>query len=467
MSSRTTNLNLVKPSSDENVSLPIINGNYDILDSEVSGRVKKTDVVNNLTSTGTNVPLSANMGKKLQDEKVAISSIVNNLTSTGTNVPLSANMGKTLSDTVTYKTGGSAIPSDTDLNAMLTGGVYWADTSARVATILNKPSQITVAFTLVVAGSSSRTGCIQYIYNDQGAFIRRGSSTGWTEWQKLATDSQKVNIADIVDALTSTATNKPLSAKQGKVLNEVLTALGDRFKEKVAYISTFQADNDLNTVIKTGLYQVSGGLASTPAPPWTNASLLIVVGGGSASDNRILQIIIKGNGITDSDMSIAYRKCSPDPTVASNWSKWYKLVTETDMPLSASLLNQNARVYQFADSSGNAYPAMLRRNYTNPSWITVGSGITTSGDTIVEVVGNMVIVSFAINVASAFTGSKNIMTFTKYIPVRYVRSVASNETGEARALSFGNGSGNLVMYGASAGRYRGEIVYAVDTIPAE
>lgn len=69
MSSRTTNLNLVKPSSDENVSLPVINGNYDTLDTEVAARVKTADIQNNLTSTATNKPLSAAQGKALSDTK--------------------------------------------------------------------------------------------------------------------------------------------------------------------------------------------------------------------------------------------------------------------------------------------------------------------------------------------------------------------------------------------------------------
>ena len=37
--------------------------------------------------------------------------------------------------------------------------------------------------------------------------------------------TSKVNVADIIDSLTSTATNKPLSAKQGKILNDLITAL--------------------------------------------------------------------------------------------------------------------------------------------------------------------------------------------------------------------------------------------------
>lgn len=37
--------------------------------------------------------------------------------------------------------------------------------------------------------------------------------------------TSKVNVADIIDSLSSTATNKPLSAKQGKLLNDLITAL--------------------------------------------------------------------------------------------------------------------------------------------------------------------------------------------------------------------------------------------------
>ena len=39
--------------------------------------------------------------------------------------------------------------------------------------------------------------------------------------------TSKVNVADVIDNLTSTATNKPLSANQGKILNELITDLTD------------------------------------------------------------------------------------------------------------------------------------------------------------------------------------------------------------------------------------------------
>ncbi len=45
--------------------------------------------------------------------------------------------------------------------------------------------------------------------------------------------TNKVNVSDIIDNLTSSVTNKPLSAKQGKVLKELITTLTSTVDEKV------------------------------------------------------------------------------------------------------------------------------------------------------------------------------------------------------------------------------------------
>lgn len=81
--------------------------------------IAKALVVNNLTSTSTNVPLSAAQGKALNDSKqdkltnpLTKSDVVNNLTTTTTNVPLSAAQGKVLNDNKVSKN------SVADLNAI-------------------------------------------------------------------------------------------------------------------------------------------------------------------------------------------------------------------------------------------------------------------------------------------------------------------------------------------------------------
>lgn len=68
-----------------------------------SQALAKADVVDELTSTATNAPLSANQGKILDEGKVNYSDIVNNLTSTATDAPLSAAQGKELGDNKSFQ----------------------------------------------------------------------------------------------------------------------------------------------------------------------------------------------------------------------------------------------------------------------------------------------------------------------------------------------------------------------------
>lgn len=62
--------------------------------------VRVADVDNTLTNSSTDKPLSAAMGKKLQDEKLAKTDVVDNLTTTNTSKALSAAQGKALNDKI-------------------------------------------------------------------------------------------------------------------------------------------------------------------------------------------------------------------------------------------------------------------------------------------------------------------------------------------------------------------------------
>lgn len=62
------------------------------------GNVASVDVVDNLTTADSEKALSANMGKKLNDEKLAITNIVNNLTTNDSKKALSAAQGKALNE---------------------------------------------------------------------------------------------------------------------------------------------------------------------------------------------------------------------------------------------------------------------------------------------------------------------------------------------------------------------------------
>lgn len=77
-----------------------IGGGYSISEIGKFNLISEGSIINVLTSTSSNKPLSAAMGKKLQDEKLAKTDVVNNLTTTDTSKALSAAQGKALNDKI-------------------------------------------------------------------------------------------------------------------------------------------------------------------------------------------------------------------------------------------------------------------------------------------------------------------------------------------------------------------------------
>lgn len=75
-------------------------GGYSISEIGKFNLIPEGSIINVLTSTSSNKPLSAAMGKKLQDEKLAKTDVVNNLTTTDTSKALSAAQGKALNDKI-------------------------------------------------------------------------------------------------------------------------------------------------------------------------------------------------------------------------------------------------------------------------------------------------------------------------------------------------------------------------------
>lgn len=119
-----------------NISTPT---KYVVEAVEDSSLLREADVANSLTLTSTTTPLSAAMGKKLQDGKLDKSSVVNNLTTTDASKALSAAQGKVLNDRISglgnvYRVKGTK----TNLSDVL------ALTDAKVGDVWN----VTYSFTL-------------------------------------------------------------------------------------------------------------------------------------------------------------------------------------------------------------------------------------------------------------------------------------------------------------------------------
>lgn len=185
------------------------------------------DIRNTLTSTETNKALSAAMGKKLQDEKLAKEDVVDNLTTDEASKALSAAQGKALNDKISglgsvYRVKGTK----TNLSDVL------ALTNARVGDVWN----VTNAFTL---------GGNPYPANTNVVCITATSSSDHDEgnWDPLGGTvnlSTYVPKSDIVDNLSTSDSKKPLSAKQGLALATMITELEDD-KETYQLLKTFES----------------------------------------------------------------------------------------------------------------------------------------------------------------------------------------------------------------------------------
>lgn len=189
-------------------------GGYSISEIGKSNFISEGSIINVLTSTSSNKPLSAAMGKKLQDEKLAKTDVVNNLTTTDTSKALSALQGKALNDKISalgsvYRIKGSK----TNISEVL------ALTDAKVGDVWNITSDFTIGGKPYPANTN--VVCI----------AEQGTSTNpQNNWDPLGGTvnlSAYVPKSDIVDNLSTSDSKKPLSAKQGLALATMITELED------------------------------------------------------------------------------------------------------------------------------------------------------------------------------------------------------------------------------------------------
>jgi hypothetical protein len=178
--------------------------------------ISEGSIIDVLTSSSSNKPLSAAMGKKLQDEKLAKSDVVNNLTTTSTSKALSAAQGKVLNDRIlglgdVYRVKGTKA-NLSDVLALTDAkiGDVWNVTNA--FTLSGKPYPANTNVVCITATSSSD--------HDEGNWDPLGGTVNLSTY---------VLKSDIVDNIVSPDTNKPLSANQGKLLGAKL----DELKAKV------------------------------------------------------------------------------------------------------------------------------------------------------------------------------------------------------------------------------------------
>lgn len=196
-------------------------------------KVNISDVINELGTSFTNKPLSAAMGKRLQDEKLAKSDVVNNLTTTNTSKALSAAQGKVLNDRISglgnvYRVKGTKanIEEVYNISAVAKLGDVWNIASA--FTIGGKPYPANTNVVCIAEWSTSTT-----------------PQNNWDPLGGTVDLSTYVPKSDIVDNLSTSDPKKPLSAKQGLALATMITKLEDG-KETYQLLKTFGSSTPSN-----------------------------------------------------------------------------------------------------------------------------------------------------------------------------------------------------------------------------
>lgn len=219
-----------------NISTPT---KYVVEAVEDSSLLRGADVANSLTLTSTTTPLSAAMGKKLQDEKLAKSDVVNNLTTTDTSKALSAAQGKALNDKFNgnkININFSATSNSTD-NATIKGYMGNIDGATLV-------SKLTYGATLIDSSSEDWVITPQEVSTSKVVFVglklqsfRIATKTitvtiSGSNYTNMAVITADRYVPNVVNNLTSSDTANALSAAQGKALNDKISALGSVYRIK-------------------------------------------------------------------------------------------------------------------------------------------------------------------------------------------------------------------------------------------
>lgn len=214
-------------------------GGYSIGLIQQDSLVRVADVNNTLTNSSTDKPLSAAMGKKLNDEKLAKTDVVNNLTTTDTTKALSAAQGEVLNSRFKYNyipISFSAINNTSD-SATIKG--YMGNIDGNVLV-----TKLTSGATLIDSSSEDWVITPQEVSTSKVVFVGLKlqsfhiatktitvtiSGSNYTNMTVITADRY---VPNVVNNLTSSDTANALSAAQGKALNDKISALGSVYRIK-------------------------------------------------------------------------------------------------------------------------------------------------------------------------------------------------------------------------------------------
>lgn len=213
--------------------------NYKCTQVATNSLLVESRTVNALNSTSTTLPLSAAMGKKLQDEKLAKTDVVNNLTTNDASKALSAAQGKVLSDRISgnkININFSATSNSTD-GATIKGymgnidGVSLVNKLSYGANLIDSSSDDWIIAPQEVSSTKVSFTGIRFVgfnlYSKNVSVTISGSN-----YTNMTVAQGSRLVPAINNTLTSTSTSEALSAAQGKYLNDKISRLGSVYRVK-------------------------------------------------------------------------------------------------------------------------------------------------------------------------------------------------------------------------------------------
>ena len=219
---------------------------------------------------------------------------------------------------------------DRDLNQLINPGFYRI-----VVAVDNAPMDLPVWN----AGSGSailqvmpikNANLIQILYHANGQIWRRIKyNSAWIEWKRMDSGEPPVNN------LTSTSTTAPLSANQGRVINESKANVNHMHSPEDLELPTptsLSANNtympwlaatlpstNLNQIVDPGFYRITVAVENAPdgLPDWNTSADSATLQVMPVSDTNLIQVLYHNNGQI-------WRRARRN----SHWSEWIKLQQE-------------------------------------------------------------------------------------------------------------------------------------------
>lgn len=252
-------------------------------------------VVNDLTSEDPYNALSAEMGKKLNDEKLAKTDVINSLSDSSTNKALSAAQGKVLNDRFNsnkININFSATQNSSD-NTTIKGYMGNLDGSTLV-------SKLTYGANLVDSSSENWVITPQEVSATRVVFVGLKLQSFNIYAKTITVTISGVNytnmtvvnanryVPNVINNLTSSDTANALSAAQGKALNDKINGLGTVYNVKGTK-SIIEEVFDISDSAKKGdVWNITGAfiLDGKPYPAGTNVVCIQTWAEQSADPNK-------------------------------------------------------------------------------------------------------------------------------------------------------------------------------------